>query len=214
MPHPKNAPSFRTGCNGVYCLLLIAYCLLFTTCSSIPQQKVGKKDIEDVYHKEVQYLKARISNDLNTMYSLQHPEYKTVISLDKFVSESGYIQLNYSAITEKNPLPQIEIPIRQFPAVAKDFRIAKCFVDKKGKYAKFHIVLIMDIYLPITKGKPIESEVKDVIYWEKVNGEWFILNKARPNPLFHISGAVTTTPINLPEEKAEYIEVDIKLLPR
>lgn len=195
-------------------LRFITFLLLFSffSCETLLKYEIQnpKSEIKEVYHKEVQYLKARISNDLNTLYFFQHPEYKAVISLDKFVSANGYLRLNYASVTEQNPLPQIDVPLRQFPAIVKDFRIEEYFMDKNGKYAKFHIVLMVDIFLPITKGVPLENKVKDIIYWEKFNGEWVILNKVRSAPFAHISGAATKNPINLPEVKAEYIEIPIK----
>ncbi|MBI5749431.1 MAG: hypothetical protein HZA00_09935 [Nitrospinae bacterium] len=158
----------------------------------------------------MQYLKARVSNDLNTLYFFQHPEYKVIIDIDKFKSSGGEIQLDYSSITEQNPVPHVYIIPHQFPASVKDFRIEKCFIGKEGRYAKFNAIIVMNLFLPFVRG-PVEREARNIEYWEKVNGEWFVLNKVRPNPS-HISGAVTATPINLPEEKAEYIEVDTRLV--
>jgi len=194
----------------VYCLLLAAYCLLFTTCSSIPKQKMWKIDIKEVYQKELQYIKARVSNDFNTMYSFQHPEYKDIVTMDKFISSSGYIQLDYSSVTEQNPKPQVYTPLRQFHTILHDIKIEKVFIDKDERYAKFHTIHIMSIFFPFARGTPVRREFESAAYWEKVNREWVILNKVRPAPLSHISGAATKNPINLPEEKAEYIEIPIK----
>lgn len=193
----------------VYCLLLTAYCLLFTTCSSIPKQKVWKIDVKGVYTKEMQYIKARVSNELDKLYSFQHPEYKSIISMDKFSSARGYIQLDYSSLTEKNPNPQIYTPPRQFHFILHDIKVEKAFIDKDGKYAKFHTIYVMSIFLPIARGVPVRREMKSIDYWEKINGEWFFLNKVRPEIFTHISGN-TTKYLSLPEVKAEYIEIPIK----
>ncbi len=193
----------------VYCLLLAAYCLLFTTCSSIPKQKMWKIDIKEVYSKELQYIKSRVSSDINTLYFFQHPEYKTIIDVDKFKASGGSLQLDYSSITEKNPDPQVYIPPRQFHFVLHDIKIEKAFIDKDGRYAKFHTVHVMSIFLPIARGVPVRREMKSVDYWERINGEWYFLNKVRPEIFTHISGS-TTKYLSLPEVKADYIEIPIK----
>ena len=112
----------------------------------------------------------------------------------------------------QNPNPQVYIPPRQFNFILHDIKIEKFFIDKLGRYARFHTTQIMDIFLPMGRGIPVRREMKSIDYWEKINGEWFILNRVRHDTFTHISGAVTATPINLPEENAEYTEADISLV--
>jgi hypothetical protein len=157
----------------------------------------------------LQYIKAKVSNDFNILYSFQHPEYKAIIGMDKFTSSGGSIQLDYSSITEKNPNPQISIPPRQFHFILHDIKVEKSFIDKDGRYARFNTIHIMSIFLPMAKGVPVRREMMSADYWEKINGEWYFLNKVRPEIITHISGS-TTKYLSLPEVKAEYIEIPLK----
>ncbi|MBI3584938.1 MAG: hypothetical protein HY096_13460 [Nitrospinae bacterium] len=159
------------------CILLIASCFLYLFSCKTPLKSEVKspqfKILSVIYQKELQYIKARVSNELDKLYSFQHPEYKTIISMDKFTSSGGSIQLDYSSITEQNPNPLVYIPPRQFHFILHDIKIEKAFIDKDGRYAKFHTIHIMSIFLPIAKGVPVKREMKSIDYWEKVNGEWF-----------------------------------------
>ena len=195
-------------------ILLLAFCLLplFSCKTPLKSQISNLKSqiLRGVYQKELQYIKARVSNELDKLYSFQHHEYKSIISMDKFSSARGYIQLDYSSVTERNPNPRVYTPLRQFHSILHDIKIEKAFIDRDGKYVKFHTIHIMSIFFPFARGTPVRREFKSVDYWEGVNGEWVILNKVRPDPFTHISGAATKNPINLPEEKEEYIEIPIK----
>jgi hypothetical protein len=195
-----------------YVLPFFLFIAVFFSCKTVINSELqtpNSKLINEVYQKEAQYLKARVSNDFNTLYSFQHPEYRAIIDIEKFKSNRGNAQLDYSSVAEKNPLPRIFTPVSQFPVIFKDFRIEKFFIDKNGRYAKIQTIFIIDIIFPIAYSKPVEREVKNIDYWENLDGEWFILNKVYISPSSHISGAVTTAPINFPEEKAEYIEIPI-----
>jgi len=191
---------------------LLTLCILIFSCktpSPISKEDVMTKTAKEIYRKEVQCLKARVSNELDKLYSFQHPEYKTIIDIDRFKSSGGILQLDYSSITEKNPNPQVYIPPRQFHFILHDIKVEKAFIDKDGRYAKFHTVHVMSIFIPIARGAPVRREMKSIDYWEKINGEWFFLNKVRPEIFTHISGN-TTKYLSLPEVKAEYVEISIK----
>lgn len=192
--------------------LIILLPLIFHSCKLPLKTEVRNpqfKILSVIYKKELQYIKAKVDNDFNTSYSLQHPEYKAIISMDKFTSSGGTIQLDYSSITEQNPNPQVYIPPRQFHFILHDIKVEKAFIDKDGRYAKFHTIHVMSIFLPIARGVPVRREMKSIDYWEKINGEWFFLNKVRPEIFTHISGN-TTKYLSLPEVKAEYVEIPIK----
>lgn len=194
-------------------LFLILLPLFSLSCKTPLKSEVKSpqfKILSVIYQKELQYIKARVSNELDKLYSFQHPEYKSIISMDKFSSARGYIQIDYSSVTEQNPNPRVYTPLRQFHSILHDIKVEKAFIDRDGKYVKFHTIHIMSIFFPFARGTPVRREFKSVDYWERVNGEWVILNKVRPDPFTHISGAATKNPINLPEEKAEYIEIPIK----
>ncbi|MBI4378734.1 MAG: hypothetical protein HY578_06540 [Nitrospinae bacterium] len=190
------------------CLVSFLPLLIFDkTLALIHDDVVMKENIRKVYQNEQQYLKARVSNDLHLLYSFQHPEYKNIISLEKFLTTGGYPKLDYFSVTEQNQKPQVYIQFRQFHFILHDIKIEKSFIDKDGRYAKFHIIHIMDIFLPIARGIPIRREMKSIDYWEKLDGNWFILNKVRLDPFAHISGAITKNPTAFPEEDADYIEI-------
>ncbi|OGI08783.1 MAG: hypothetical protein A3F80_08875 [Candidatus Melainabacteria bacterium RIFCSPLOWO2_12_FULL_35_11] len=192
---------------------LLTLCILIFSCKTPLKSEVKNpqfKTLSAIYNKELQYLKAKVDNDFNSVYSFQHPEYKAIVTIDKFKASAGGLQLDYSSITEKNPNPQVYTPSSQFHSILHDIKVEKAFIDKDGRYAKFHTVHVMSIFLPIARGVPVRREMKSIDYWERVNGEWVILNKVRPAPFAHISGAATKNPINLPEEKAEYIEIPLK----
>jgi len=197
--------------NG-FILFSILFLCIFLSCKTIlasELQTPNSELLKEVYQKELQYIKSRVSNELDTLYSFQHPEYKTIISMDKFISSGGSIQLDYSSVTEQNPAPQVSILPRQFHFILHDIKIEKAFIDRDGRYAKFHTVHVMSIFLPIARGVPVRREMKSVDYWERINGEWYFLNKVRPEIFTHISGS-TTKYLSLPEVKADYIEIPIK----
>ena len=160
--------------------------------------------------KEANFVNARIKNDWEKIYDVQHPNFRKKISMDEIRFFEGWAPYDYReqakinahisgffkptwAYIKKNPnkVDPLGFPVprkyrwSQNPFITiKGHSLENISISKDGKYAKVKVMLEgTDRVNPAaTRGLMLAYDSKHSLtdYWEKVDGSWFITLLSKP----------------------------------
>jgi len=192
--------------------------------------------------KEAIFVSARIKNDWEKIYDVQHPNFRKKISMDEIRFFEGWAPYDYReqakinahisgffkptlAYIKKNPnkVDPLGFPIpRKYrwsknPFIEiKRHSLENISISKDGKYAKVKVMLEgRERINPALVRGLYEFDSKYVLtdYWEKVDGSWFITLLSKPVAISGVSVLNYFVPNDKSGwEKASFVEIDPKNL--
>ena len=192
--------------------------------------------------KEANFVSARIKNDWEKIYDVQHPNFRKKISIDEIRFFEGWAPYDYReqakinahisgffkptvAFIKKNPnkIDPLGFPVprkyrwSQNPFIEiKRHSLENISISEDGKYAKVKVMLEGREKLNPALARGLfqyDSKYTLTDYWEKVDGSWFITLLSKPVAISGVSVLNYFVPNDKSGwEKASFVEIDPKNL--